>query len=226
MNKLRETSLYSTLPTAKPREKLLRSGEESLNNRELISVIMGHGVRGNSVFQLSAKIEQILFYEKNSEHKERLLATMGLGEAGVARLLASVEIARRLQSFRKQAVREPSDILPYVFDLFAKTREFFLSFSLNGANEVLKKHVVSVGTLNSSLVHPREVFVQAIADRAAAVLFVHNHPSGNPKPSSDDEKVQDRLERAGRIIGIEVLDHIILGDGKSYSFKMGDFFSH
>ena len=142
---------------------------------------------------------------------------MGLAKA--AQILSAFELARR--HLVKDAVKIScaKDVLPLVSDIAGKQQEYFLCISLNGANEVIEKRVVTIGLLDKSPVHPREVFADVIADRAAAVIFAHNHPSGDLQPSQSDLQLQEQLTEAGKILGIRVLDHVIVSRKGYYSFQ-------
>ena len=196
----------------RPREKIAKKGVGTLNNRELVSAILGRGVSGRDVTKISSDIVNILENTEGKPTYEGLLEVEGMGPAKAAQVLAAFEISRRYMEKTENAVRitSPEDVLPLVEDIRSKQQEYFVCITLNGACEVIKKRIVSMGLLNQSLVHPREVFADAITDRCASVIRVHNHPSGNLKPSQADLDVTKRLCNSGSILGIEVLDHIIV----------------
>jgi DNA repair protein RadC len=158
------------------------------------------------------------------EHKEsltlgHLLAVPGMGLAKAAQILSAFELARR--HLLKDAVKivVPQDVLPLLADIAGKQQEHFVCISLNGANEVIEKRVVTIGLLDKSQVHPREVFADVIADRAASVVFAHNHPSGELQPSEADLRIHEQLTEAGKILGLHVLDHVIITRKGYYSFQ-------
>ncbi|MFA4836129.1 MAG: DNA repair protein RadC, partial [Dehalococcoidia bacterium] len=158
------------------------------------------------------------------EHKERLsldhlLEVPGMGLAKSAQILSAFELARRHLLKEIVKIAGASDVLPLVADIAGKQQEHFICISLNGANEVIEKRVVTIGLLDKSPVHPREVFADPIADRAASVIFVHNHPSGQLQPSEADLRVHEQLTEAGKILGLRVLDHIIVTRKGYYSFQ-------
>jgi DNA repair protein RadC len=142
---------------------------------------------------------------------------MGLAKA--AQILSAFELARRYLLKETVKIVCARDVLPLVADIAGKQQEYFVCISLNGANEVIEKRIVTIGLLDKSPVHPREVFADVIADRAAAVIFAHNHPSGELEPSESDVKINNQLTEAGKILGIGVLDHIIITRKGHYSFK-------
>jgi DNA repair protein RadC len=143
----------------------------------------------------------------------------GMGLAKSAQILSAFELARRHLIKDTVKISRAQDILPIVSDLIEKRQEHFLCISLNGANEVIEKRIVTVGLLNMSPVHPREVFADVIVDRAASVIFVHNHPSGDLQPSDSDLRMHEQLTEAGNILGIRVLDHIIVSRRGHLSFQ-------
>jgi DNA repair protein RadC len=158
------------------------------------------------------------------EHKEglslgHLLEVPGMGLAKAAQILSAFELARRHLFKEMVKIICAKDILPLVSDITGKQQEHFVCISLNGANEVIEKRVVTIGLIDKSPVHPREVFADVIADRAAAVIFVHNHPSGELQPSESDLSIHRQLTEAGKILGIQVLDHVIVTRKGHYSFR-------
>lgn len=205
----------------KPREKLQRLGAEALKSEELLAVMLGTGYAGKNVFRLAREIiEKHPPAEFAGLSFKDLSNVKGIGASKAASLKASFEFSRRcMESANYPPLAKPSDVLPIVSDLRSKKKENFVVFYLNGRNQVILKDTISVGTLNASLVHPREVFEPAIRNIAAGIILIHNHPSGDCSPSEDDIEITKRLEEAGKIIGIEVLDHIIVGGEGYLSFK-------
>ncbi len=207
----------------RPREKLFTNGAKYLSDRELLSIILGSGIRGKGVYSLSDEILKVLDAENYSVDINTLSSVSGMGKAKTALLSAAVEFSRRILVPEKNRISAPTDIYPVIKHYANRRQETFLSVSLNGAHEVIRIRVVSIGLVNRTLVHPREVFADPLADRAAAVICAHNHPSGNTDPSPDDREVTDILKKAGKILGIELLDHIIFSDSGFYSFlEKGD----
>lgn len=195
--------------TDRPREKIARLGIENLSNGELIAAIISRGIPGRDVNAISSDIEKILEECRGRPTYEEFLAVGGVGASKASQLMAAFELARRYSDRGGIRIEKPADVLPLVNYLNPKKQEYFICITLNGAGELIEQRVVTVGLLNHSPVHPREVFADAITDRAASVLFVHNHPSGNPEPSSQDIEITRRLGDAAEILGITVLDHII-----------------
>ena len=202
----------------RPREKLFTNGVKYLTDRELLSIIIGSGIKGKGVSSLSDEVLKILDSGNYSVEMETLTSVAGMGRAKTALLSAAVEFSRRILVPEKNRISSPSDIYPVIKHYANRRQETFLSVSLNGAHEVIRIRVVSIGLVNRTLVHPREVFADPLADRAAAVICAHNHPSGNTDPSPDDREVTDILKKAGKILGIELLDHLIFSDAGFYSF--------
>ncbi|MET3574645.1 DNA repair protein RadC [Bhargavaea ullalensis] len=213
----------------RPRERLINQGAESLSNQELIAILLRSGTRSESVLQLANRV--IGFYDKiqDLQHAtiEEMTSVKGIGEAKAVQLLAAVELGKRLarkQSSERYVIRSPEDAAAYLMpDMAPLTQEHFVALFLNVKNEVLHKSTIFIGSLNSSIVHPREVFREAVKRSAASIICAHNHPSGNPSPSPEDIEVTKRLSEAGKIVGIDLLDHIIIGDHQFLSLKEGDF---
>ena len=204
----------------RPRERLMRFGSESLSNAELMAIIIGTGTKSLSAVDLGHRILaegggglRTLAYMSVSE----LIGIEGLGEAKACRIVAGLELAKRISSLRNTDRIEISSPETAAAVFMEKMRylkkEFFNVLLLDSKGNILKEENISVGDLRSSIVHPRESFAQAVKCGAAAVVFVHNHPSGDPTPSEEDLEVTKRLKDAGEILGIDVLDHIIIGDG-------------
>jgi DNA repair protein RadC len=208
------------LPTFnRPREKMAAQGPEALSDAELLSVILGSGGRGKNVMQVAQSILRTLAKQREKIELKSLLAIEGIGLAKACQVIASLEFARRRFSNDLLIIKKAKDVLPLIMPIADKKQEHFICLSLNGANEVIGNRVVTVGLLNSSQVHPREVFADAISDRAAFVIFAHNHPSGVLKPSPEDITINQQLIDAGKILGITALDHIIITKKGYLSFK-------
>lgn len=198
----------------RPREKIETRGVESLSDDELIAAILGKGIPNRDVMEISREVAGMLSRERLPTY-DKLIGVEGIGQSKACILLACFEIARRYGTVEEQTalrISNPGDILDIaeVRDLKTKKQEHFLTISLNGASEVIRSRIITMGLLNHSLVHPREVFADAITDRAASIICVHNHPSGNLEPSSQDIQITRQLVSAGEILGIRVLDHIIV----------------
>jgi DNA repair protein RadC len=209
----------------RPRERMARVGPEALSDAELLAILLRTGWSRESALELA---QRLLARPRGLRYLaqvslEELAAVKGVGPAKAAQVKAAVELGRRLsraaQAGRPQ-VRSPADVAALVMeDMRYLDREHFRTLSLNTKNQLVHLDTISVGSLNSSLVHPREVFKRAVMHSAAAVILVHNHPSGDPAPSAEDVEVTRRLVQAGGILGIAVLDHVIIGDGRYVSLK-------
>jgi DNA repair protein RadC len=211
----------------RPRERLLKKGANVLSNAELLAILLRTGTREDSVLHLAEKV-LAMYKERGFLSIMRispgeLSGIKGIGEAKAATIIAAVELGRRLSekvSEKRYVIHGPEDAAVYVMPRFRyETKEHFAVMLLNTKNHVLSVHVVSIGSLSASIVHPREVFREAIQNAAASVILLHNHPSGDPSPSREDILVTERLVKAGKIMDIPVLDHIIIGDEKYISLK-------
>ncbi|MDP2644686.1 MAG: DNA repair protein RadC [Desulfobacterales bacterium] len=204
---------------SRPREKLKQKGAQSLSDVELIAVILGRGQEGLEVMTIASKIARLISKDKENISIDKLTTVEGIGLAKASQIIAGFELARR--HILKDSIRitGPESVLPLISSIADKQQEHFVCISLNGANEVIENRTVTVGLLNKSQVHPREVFADAITDRAAGVILAHNHPSGELKPSDSDLKIHEQLVEAGKILGIKVLDHIIISKKGYYSFQ-------
>ena len=210
----------------RPRERLSKLGSEALSSQEILALILGRGTRGESVIVTAQKLLSRFGNLKNlaSASVEELTQIKGIGPAKAAQIKATFELSKRLENSSSETtkitVKSPEDVVKTARNLLkGKKREHFLVICLDTRNHLIKTSTVSIGSLDCSIVHPREVFKDAISSSAASVIFIHNHPSGDPTPSEDDIKMTKRLIEAGEIIGIEVLDHIIICDSEHLSMK-------
>ena len=223
---VRRTFTVSDLPPSeRPRERLLRFGVEALSAQEILALILGRGTKGESVM-LTAQRLLSRFGDLEgiaASSVEELSTIKGIGPAKAAQLKAAFDLGRRLDTYpvkEKRSIRSPEDALREVKrNLKGKKREHFLAILLDTRNQVISIAPISIGSLDSSVVHPREVFREALAASAASVIFVHNHPSGDPSPSEDDIKLTRRLVEAGNIMGVDVLDHVVVADSSFVSLK-------
>jgi len=204
---------------SRPREKLQERGAVALSDNELIAIILGSGNKGSDVMTLSSRVAKLLVEKKNKITLSDLTGIDGVGIAKASQIIAAFELARRYIEKDTVAITQPEHVLPLLADIVNKQQEYFVCISLNGANEVIEKRLVTVGLLNNCQVHPREVFADVITDRAASVIFAHNHPSGELTPSQSDIKIQEQLMEAGKILGINIIDHIIVSKRGYYSFQ-------
>ncbi|MFP4210432.1 MAG: RadC family protein [Alkalispirochaeta sp.] len=202
----------------RPRERILHAGADVLSDRELLAVLIGSGIPGCNVFKLAGVVLAALEEDQFRSDPHRLMLIPGMGPAKVSQLTAALEFSRRVFAPRNYRIRHPADALPLLHHYADRPQEHFIVITLNGAHEVISVRVVSVGLVNRTLVHPREVFADAIKDRAVAVICAHNHPSGRVQPSGEDHAVTQSLQEAGDILGIRLLDHIVFAAGGHYSY--------
>jgi DNA repair protein RadC len=209
---------------ARPREKLREKGPKALTDEELVAAILGMGTAGIDVRTMAKQVVSLIREHKEGLSLDHLLEVPGMGLAKAAQILSAFELARRHLFKEMVKIICAKDILPLVSDIAGKQQEHFVCISLNGANEVIERRIVTIGLIDKSPVHPREVFADVIADRAAAVIFVHNHPSGELQPSESDLNIHRQLTEAGKILGIQVLDHVIVTRKGYYSFREAGLF--
>nr|WP_269435828.1 DNA repair protein RadC [Gracilibacillus suaedae] len=209
----------------RPRERLLEHGPDHLSNQELLAILLGSGTQKENVHQLAEKV--LKHFEGLRMLKdvtiEELIEIKGIGQVKGVNILAAVEFGKRIQQFKEReryVIRSPEDGANYVMEEMSSLKqEHFVSIFLNTKNQVIHRQTIFIGSLNASIVHPREVFREAIKRSAASIICAHNHPSGDPSPSQEDIHVTKRLSESGKMIGIELLDHLIIGDHKFISLK-------
>lgn len=223
----KEMTTIKMLPQEeRPREKLLSSGTRKLSNAELLAILLSTGTRNESAIALA---ERILCHRTDGLRfltdctVEELCEIRGIGLAKASQLIAAVELGKRIALASKAnnyRIKTPDDVGKLLMeDMRYLTKEYFNIILLNTKNEVISVENISIGSLNASIVHPREVFVRAIKRTSSAIILVHNHPSGDPTPSQEDINITRRLQEAGQLIGISVLDHVIIGNGTYISLK-------
>lgn len=203
----------------KPREKLVKKGVQALKNDELLSVLIGSGIKGKDVRKLSREIIAIMDKSFESLSLATLLDIHGLGVAKASQIISALELAKRYNSQSNKKITSAQDVYDELKSFSTKQQEYFLVITLDGASHIINTRTVFIGTLNQSLVHPREVFADAIADRSAGIIIAHNHPSGTLIPSRADINITKRLEEVSKLVGIELLDHVILARDGFYSFS-------
>lgn len=215
-------------PELRPRERLIQFGADSLSNAELLAIVLGTGTKNRTTVQLSERLLSC-FQTLGSVGRstvEELCDINGIGEAKATKVLAALELGRRISMAspsERTTINGPEDVASLLMsDMRYLDREHFRALILNIKHQVLRIVDISIGSLNSSVVHPRELYKMVIRHNGAAVIVVHNHPSGDPTPSSEDVAVTKRLSEAGGVLGVELLDHIILGDGRFVSLKEYD----
>ena len=209
----------------RPREKMKERGAQTLGNSELLAILLRTGNFQESALRIAENLLDRLgglagFGNATLEEFEQV---KGVGEAKAITVMAAIELGRRVTTLapsERAIIRTPDDVAALLMPRFRyETKESFIAILLSTKNHVLKTPVISVGSLNASIVHPRELFREAINASAAAVILAHNHPSGDPAPSPEDVSLTRKLVDAGKLLDIPVLDHIVLGDGKYISFK-------
>ncbi|MBU2567777.1 MAG: DNA repair protein RadC [Elusimicrobia bacterium] len=208
----------------RPREKLERLGPAGLQNAELLALLLRTGYKGRGVEPLSQylfkKYPEKSLFEMSYSHLSKI---KGLGRSKAATILAGYELAKRLMNNSNRIViSNPKESIAQINEIRARKKEHFVALYLNARNELLHREFISIGILDASLVHPREVFAPALEHRACSIVLSHNHPSGNANPSNDDRELTSRLIESGKILGIEIVDHIVVTENDYYSFKEND----
>ncbi len=206
----------------RPREKLLAQGAAYLSDRELLAVFLGRGTAKHDVLSLAGKLTTLIDEKGINLSIEDITAIQGIGQARAAGISAAFEFSRRRIRPEGIKIKSPLEVLPLIRHYSDRKQEHFISISLNGANEVMAVRVVTIGLVNKSQVHPREVFADLITERAAALIVAHNHPSGDLTPSRQDQDVTCQIRDAGTLLGIPLMDHIIFHTKGYYSFAAHD----
>jgi len=201
----------------RPREKMQSKGAGALSDTELVAILLGFGTKGHDVMTVAERIVRLVDDQHGRPDLADLQRLEGMGPAKATLIAAALEFARRRIRPEGIKIKTPVDVLPLIRHYVDRKQEHFLCISLNGANEVITTRVVSVGLVNKTQVHPREVFADPITDRASAIILAHNHPSGDLSPSKEDLHVTRQLKEAGETLGITVLDHIIFNRKGHYS---------
>lgn len=209
----------------RPRERLMKEGAGRLSNPELLSIVLRTGLRNESVMQLAQRVITQFSGVRGLRAAtiEELMAVKGIGQTKAVEILATIEVGKRLMREADEesyVIHSPEDGANYVMDdMRFLSQEHFVTLFLNTKNQVIHRQTIFIGSLNASIVHPREVFKEAIKRSAASIICFHNHPSGDPTPSREDIDVTARLVECGLLLGIDVLDHIVIGDRKFISLK-------
>ena len=200
------------------REKALEHGFSYLFDEELVMLILGSGTRQMPVELMAERIVGILYDFDAEKVVENLVKLNGVGLGKALAVAAALELGRRRSCHLRAPIKSPTDIVPFVKNYAVCDKEHFLLVTLNGGHEIIQIHVITVGTLNRTLIHPREIFSVAMRDNAAAIIVSHNHPSGNCEPSEEDIQVTETLRKVSVIMGIELLDHVIVSREGYFSF--------
>jgi len=208
------------LPAAlRPRERLISKGPEALSDAELLAVLLNTGIKGKGVAELAGELLTLIDVNRQIPGVDKLSKLTGMGQAKACAVVAMLEFGRRRWGAAGSAIRLPAEIHSLIRHYADKKQERFISLSLNGAHEVLSVRVVTVGLVNRTIVHPREVFADIIQDRASAFIVAHNHPSGRLFPSGEDNEITERLAKAAEILGLHFLDHLIFSDTEWWSYR-------
>jgi DNA repair protein RadC len=202
----------------RPREKLINDGPATLSDQELLAIILGRGTKKDDVLSLASKIIKIIDEKGLSFSTDDITDIDGIGTAKAAAIAAAFEFVRRRIKPEGLKIKFPADILPLIRHYADRKQEHFLCVSINGANEVMNVRVVTIGLVNKTHVHPREVFADVISERASAIIVAHNHPQGDLRPSTEDKKITISLQEAAKTLKINFLDHIIFNSKGYYSF--------
>jgi len=207
----------------RPRERLIAKGAENLKDSELLAILLRTGRAGKNVIEIASQI-----LAKHSKKRllqmtyQDLVKINGIDSAKATTLLAAFELSKRAMEVNDTnlpTIVTPKDVVAQLTELYQNKKEHFIVLYLNARNQLVHKETLSIGTLNANLVHPREVFEPALKHSAANILVAHHHPSGDPKPSEDDLEITKRLVEAGKMMGVEVLDHVIIATNSVFSFK-------
>lgn len=207
----------------RPREKMMKYGSEQLKDHELLAILLRSGSRKESVMSLSERILDLYPKEKLlSVSIDDLKYVHGVDDAKACTILAALELSRRLLQLHKDSrpiINKPSDAVHLLHDIIKEKKEHFVVFYMNARGHVVARELISIGTINTSIVHPREVFEPAIRHMSTTIVIAHNHPSGFTEPSDADDKVTERLVQAGKILGIDVMDHVIVTEDGYFSYR-------
>ena len=202
-----------------PRERLMNYGAGALSDAELLAVLLSKGIEGKTVSELARELLNVLDRNKEIPSATELMRIGGMGTSKACAVLAMLEFGRRRWGSAGTAIKFPRDIFSLIRHYADRKQERFISLSLNGANEVLSVRMVTVGLVNKTIVHPREVFADLIEDRASAFIVAHNHPSGQLTPSPEDDEITERLQNSAVILGLHFLDHLIFSQSAWWSYR-------
>lgn len=219
----RKTIVYIHPPSELlPRERASQYGISALTDKELFALLLGSGNKQCGVHDLAQRLQDYCDKTFDFSDIEKLQSVSGIGLAKASLIAAAFELARRYLCPTKKVISCPRDVVPFLLHYGDRSQETFISVLLNGANEILCVRPVTTGLLNKTLSHPREVFSDAVKRRAGAVIVAHNHPSGRLIPSEDDKKITETLRKAGDLLGIRLLDHIVFNGWDYFSFLEND----
>ena len=203
----------------RPREKLLKKGVNALSDKELLMAILGRGIKGKHVDEIATDVLSVIKKRKNNMSFADLGKIHGMGDSKVSQILAAFELAKRYLIKDNHKITKTEDVLSLVANIRHAKQEHFITITLTGASNVIEVRTVFKGTVNFSVVHPREIFADVLTDRAAGVIFVHNHPENDPEPSTADKQITKQLCETAKMLGIQVIDHIIVTKDDYFSFQ-------
>ena len=203
----------------RPREKLRRKGAAALSDFELLEVVLGNGTPGADVGQIARQVQKLLQKGMQAVNYESLVALHGVSTARAGKLLAALELAKRHLVKDVMPLRTMNEIVAHLDDIRAKQQEYLVALSLDGGQRLIAQRTITIGTLDTVLAHPREVFADALMDRAASVIVAHNHPSGSVQPSQHDISLTQQLVASGQLLGVALRDHVILTKTSYFSFR-------
>jgi DNA repair protein RadC len=209
-------------PAEFPRERLFSKGPAALSDTELLAILLNTGIRGKNVIELARDLQKLLDRNKEIPPIQEICMLSGIGKSKACAIAAMLEFGRRRWGSAGFSIKCPSDIYALIRHNADRKQERFISLSLNGAHEVLAVRVVTIGLVNRTIVHPREVFADIIQDRAAAFIVAHNHPSGRLYPSPEDNEITDRLQESAKILGLHFLDHLIFSETAWWSYRQNN----
>ena len=216
---LQKNNLHNLPLSQRPRERLIKWGPKALSDQELLAIVLKFGIKGKNVNILAAELLEKMEETRTIPTVKELCNLSGLGISKACSVIAMLELGRRHWDITGHKIKAPQDIFLLVRHYASRKQEQFLSVSLNGAHEVIAVRVVTVGLVNRTIVHPREVFADPLSDRCSAICVCHNHPSGDMVPSREDDDVTNNLEAAAAVLGIRFLDHIIFSETSYYSYR-------
>lgn len=207
----------------RPRERMLQFGEKALSDAELLAIILQKGTQKENALEVANRLLSKYTLDTFRDLSiTELKKISGIGEVKALQIKALLELNQRINSAKRRVIkiRKPSDVYNYMKDALTNLKqEHFFVLCMDTKNQVVSDKVLAIGTLNAALVHPREIFKEAIKNSANSFILVHNHPSGDPEPSEEDVKITEEIMNASRLIGITMLDHVIIGDEKYWSYK-------
>ena len=222
--KIMETKIKDLPVSERPRERLLKYGPETLSEAELMAIVLQTGTRGQNVLTICRQIFQTASLKRLSRSSiSELTKNPGIGPSKACQIISLFELSRRLETYTenpKQKIKEPEDIFRYIYPRIREEKqEKFIILCLDTKNQIISDETIFIGGLDVSIAQPREIFKAALLESAASIVLIHNHPSGDPTPSREDIEITNRIAESGKILGIPVCDHIIVGDGCYVSLK-------